>query len=386
MNHIHRGILTLIRSAVTGQALPLPENFRLEDAQEMILAHQISGLCYEGAVICGIPKSHPVMDTLFKKYYRAIVRSNAQMQALDQLYAAFEENSIDYLPVKGCVLKPLYPNPAMRSMGDADVLIRMEQYDRIKPLMLRLGYTEMPEYHHELPWNNKALHLELHRYLVPEFLVLEYDHFSDVWNRSVHTGGTKYAMMPEDAFVYLFMHYAKHYRGGGIGIRQLLDLWVWQRTYPQMDMALVRKQLDSLHLLVFFENTSKMLDCWFAEKAYGEKEQYMTDYIFSSGCWGQTDRRIASQGLLKVRQAGSMRSARFVFVLEKVFPSAKTLSKQYPVLKKAPWLLPVMWPVRWVSTVLFRRQNIRHAAEGFRASNIKSFEESLSYVGLDFHV
>lgn len=385
MNHIQRGILNLIRSAITGQAYPLPEGFVLSDAEELIIKHQIVGLAYEGAVLCGIPKDDPTMMKLFPRYYQVMIHSNTQMAALNKLYAAFEENGIDYLPVKGCVLKELYPKPAMRTMGDADVLIRMEQYDTIKELMPQLGYTEGTPYYHELPWNSKSLHLELHNSLIPEYHTVEYNFFSNVWERAVHSNGCRYDQPPEDAFLYVFAHYVKHYRAGGIGIRQLLDIWLWHKAYPSMDMAVVGKGLEQLQFSDFYANTMEMLRCWFADETVTDRASFMTDYIFSSGSWGSVERHNVAQALRDSKRTGSLASARRERLLLAIFPSLKTMKKRYPILEKLPWLLPFLWPVRWISTLLFRRNSIRSLGTTMEQSSnekIQSFEQALNYVGL----
>ena len=57
------------------------------------------------------------------------------------------------------------------------------------------------------------------------------------------------------------------------------------------------------------------------------------------------------------------------------------------VLVKAPWLTPFLWPVRWVSAVIFRRDNIEQCQERlneFTVDRIETFEDSLKYVGLDY--
>lgn len=385
MNHIQRGVLNLIRSAITGKAYPLPEDFVLADAEDLILKHQIVGLAYEGAVLCGIPKDNPTMAKLFPRYYQQMIRSNAQMTALNKLYAAFEENGIDYLPVKGCVLKELYPKPAMRTMGDADVLIRVEQYDTIQALMPQLGYTEGTPYYHELPWNSKSLHLELHSSLIPSYHTIEYNFFSHTWEQAVHTGGHHYDQSPEDAFLFVFAHYAKHYRAGGIGIRQLVDIWVWQKAYPAMDMAVVQEGLEQLQFSDFYVNTMETLRCWFADEPVTDRASFMTDYIFSSGSWGSIERHDASQALRDSKRTGSLESARWERFLHIIFPSLKTMQNRYPILNKLPWLLPVFWPVRWVTALLFRRSSIRKlGATMDHTSNekIESFEQALNYVGL----
>lgn len=389
MNTVQRGILTLIRSALAGQAYPLPEGFQIAKAETLILEQQIVGLAYEGALLCGISKTEPAMSRLFQRYCQTLVHSNIQSKALDAVFCAFEAKWIDYLPVKGSVIKSLYPKPAMRIMGDADVLIRIEQYDRIRPIMEDLGFTEKPEHNHELPWNSKALHLELHRSLMPEHHVQEYRHFANVWENAVLTEGHRYDLTPEDSFLYLFVHYMKHYRAGGIGIRQPIDLWVWQQAYPNMNLEILYRKLEELQLRTFFENTQSMLKVWFDDQTPDEKSIFMTNYIFSSGCFGAKAQVDASHGLFVARQTGSIGSGRFHQLMESIFPPHALMCYRYPVLKKAPWLLPVFWPVRWVSAVLFRRNNIRNYRKmlsNASSDHIQSFAESLEYVGLDFHL
>ena len=120
MDNKQIGVLVLIKSARTGQAYPLPEGFSLAECEKLILRHQVVGMAYEGAVLCGVSKVEPVMQRFFEKYYQHIIRSEKQMVILEKLFATFDEQDIDYLPVKGVNLKKLYPNPAMRIMGDAD--------------------------------------------------------------------------------------------------------------------------------------------------------------------------------------------------------------------------------------------------------------------------
>ena len=49
---IQQGILRLIHSAITGEAMPLPEGFDLTRAMPVIKAHQIGNLVYYGAANC----------------------------------------------------------------------------------------------------------------------------------------------------------------------------------------------------------------------------------------------------------------------------------------------------------------------------------------------
>ena len=58
----------------------------------------------------------------------------------------------------------------MRTMGDADILIKTEQYERIVPIMNRLGYLPGVESNHECVWDKKnMLHVELHKMLIQSY-------------------------------------------------------------------------------------------------------------------------------------------------------------------------------------------------------------------------
>jgi len=387
MDALQKGILTLVRSALTGQALELPEDFRIEDAAKELKRHQLMGLGYEGAVLCGIPKTEGVMQELFTICYRQLLHSERQLRALNKLYAAFEENGIDYMPVKGCNLKYLYPRPELRAMGDADILFRKQDAEQVSEVMTALGYEETAFGEGVHVWNSAVLLVELHEYLMSERYMDFYRYFADSWKRAQHRRGSRYAMRPEDEFIFTFVHYAKHYRGGGIGLRQPIDLWVWQRAYPEMDLAYIRQELAGLKLLEFFENTMQMLRMWMEEGPENEKLQVMTDYIFLSGSWGLLENRYTAIGVQYEKRAGSKVAGYCRFLVRTLFPSVDVMSNRYPVLKKVPWLVPVMWLVRWGRLLFFQRYKIRAAQKSIiRTNNGKqdSFEKSLAYVGLGF--
>ena len=231
MNDIQNGVLILVKSILTGKPGVLPEGFSVEQAENMIVKHQIVGLAYEGAVMCGVSKQDPAMQRLFAKYYQQILRDQKQTTALHKLFATFDRDGIDYLPVKGLDMKALYPNGAMRTMGDADVLIRMEQYDRIRRLMVELGYVEGEQTGHELVWDSNALHLELHKQLMSSYHPDLQRYYGDGWKLAKLALGNRYTYSLEDMYIFLFAHFVKHYRRSGIGIRHVLDLWLYQNAW-----------------------------------------------------------------------------------------------------------------------------------------------------------
>ncbi len=388
MNTLQRGILLILKSAVTGENYPLPEGFSLEEALPIVKKHQLVTLFYQGGVNCGLDEHAPEMMSLFQSYCKQMLRSERQMAAVASLCDTFEENGIDYMLLKGCIMKPLYPRPELRIMGDADILIRTEQYDRIQAVVTALGYQPGVESDHEYVWDSPALYLELHKRLIPSYNADYYAYYGDGWRLAKHREGFRYAMTREDEFIYQFTHFAKHYRDGGIGCRHVLDLWVYLRAYPSLDMAYIQTELGKLGIGEFYENVRRLLDAWFDNGKLDDRLELMTDFLFDSGSWGKRKNHVLSAELKNRKVAGSARGGRVRSVCRMLFPALQDMVFQYPILKKAPWLLPVIWLVRWVKVLLFRRAKLRVVQREFRAATaekVDEFQWAMNYVGLDFN-
>lgn len=387
MTELQQGILTLIKSAIIDKPLPLPSGFSLEELLPLCREHEITPMVCEGAVNCGIHNT-PIFRTMLQESCQHLLASERQAALVKSIFRAFNQNGIDYMPVKGCLMKQRYPKHEFRPMGDADILIRMEQYDKIAPLMKQLGFSEGVESNHEYIWQTPSLHLELHKRLIPSYNKDYYAYFGDGWRLATQRKGTRYSMAPEDEFIYLFVHLAKHYRDGGVGCRQMVDLWIHRRTFPNLNEDYLRRELRKLRLLEFYDNIIRTLEVWFEDGEDSEVTQCVTNFIFSSGAWGKEEVHMLSDALREQRLAGSAWGGRLVSKIKLVFPPYSGMAMHFPVLKKAPILLPVMWPVRWAELLFVRRKSAMQKGALMRtatADRVRDYQEQLNYVGLDFH-
>ena len=345
-------------------------------------------LVYDGAVRCGIDQSHPVMKALFGNYIQLLTISERQQAKVKQLQEAFEEAKIDYLPLKGCVMKDRYPKPELRVMGDADILIRMEQYDRVIPILQQLGFHEKAETHHELVWVCDQLYLELHKHLMPTYNKDFHKYFGDGWKLAKVHSGCRYAMTAEDGMVYLFTHFAKHFRDGGIGCRHVVDLWVYLRSEPELDEAYVRNELSSIGLLKFYEHIRELLDVWFEDAPESPMSGFLTDAVFDSGSFGKLDSRVISRAVRDKRHSLLGGNSRLLYLWQTAFPSVLILKSKYTVLKKAPWLLPLVWLVRPFYKVLFERDTLEQQEQRLEAlseDRVADRRAVLHEIGLDYN-
>lgn len=381
------GLILLMKSAILQQPSALPQGFDLEQAYPNIKQHRIAPLVYLGARYCGFERQQGIMQKLFTRYCQQLKKSEEQLLSVAQIEAAFNQNGIDYLPLKGCKLKGLYPSPELRTMSDADILIREDQYDKIKPILNDLGFSYDHETDHELIWRKPQLYLELHKHLIPSYNKDFYAYFGNGWQLAKPDEGTRYCMTAEDEMVFLFTHFAKHYRDGGIGCRFALDLWLYRRAHPDLDEKYIRSKLEILHLTEFYENILRLLDVWFCDGEEDEKVAFLTDYIFASGLRGQDEQLLLSQAVKNSKNMPG-KNGRLHYILQFLFPNVILLREKYTILQKAPWMLPIVWLIRPFYKILFERKSLHKRMDDLKALDqdpIDAHQKMLQYVGLDYH-
>lgn len=387
MNTLHTGITRLLRSGLTGEALALPKDFSLEEACPILRKHSVVPLAYQGAVNCGMDPREPVMQKLLMLYYRVLIHHEKQARALDSLFAAFDGAGIPYMPIKGCNLKKLYPKPELRPMGDADILILLEDYGAVRPIMEAQGFSLVADTTHVYEWKRPELLVELHKSMVDKGERDYYAYYGTGWKFAKKGNGTRCDLTPEDSYVFTLVHLAKHYRGGGIGCRHMVDLYVFCEACPELDMAYISRELEKLNLLAFHKNVMRTLDVWFRDREGDPVTEQITQHIFSGGSWGNLQNRNMSAGVKSAQQAGSARNTRIRAWVRAIFPARESMAYSHRILRKYPILLPVFWTKRWFDLLFFRRKTIMkkvHALNEVNDDAVCAYNQALQMVGLTF--
>lgn len=379
MTIIQQGIVLLIKSAITGEKLDLPRGFSIEEAAPILMRNGMITLGYAGAINCGISNDSEMMQRMQSKYCMEFVRSQWQLDRLEAFYQAMEENGIEYMPVKGAIMKYLYPSHEMRPMGDADILFHIEDREKLEQVMTELGYTFTTESDHEWNWKCRELKIELHKRLVSSDEKTQYSYFGDGWEWAKNKEGCRYTMNQEDAFIFEFAHFTRHYCKGGIGLRHIVDLWVHLYNAPNMDKEYVRTQMDKLRLGGFYDNVMTALDAWFGDGAGSQQAEYITQFVFGQGKVDHGE-EIARSAAAK---RGSAKQGKFKVFLCRLFPARKHLDWNYPQFKKLP--LPIAWVARWFS-LLGRKNVVKNRLEQMKEitdDQVDAYRKSLEFVGLD---
>lgn len=284
-----------------------------------------------------LPEDQPEMEKLLLK---TVFQYEQMQREYEKLCDILENAEIPFLPLKGAVLRKLYPEPWMRTSCDIDILLRQEDAQKTADLLMNAhGYTFRSQSTHDIALITPGkLHIELH------YDLIESKHSAttprvlrSVWDTAtLRPGSTCHYEMPDELFYfYHIAHMAKHFTEGGCGIRSFLDLWLLDATEnPKRDVLLQEGKL-----LSFAEGARKLSRVWFGEKKHDALTAQMEDFILQGGTFGTTKTMVTIQ---QQKKGGKM-----AYLLPKIFLPYDTLKEHYPILKKHPWLTPVMEVRRW---------------------------------------
>ena len=386
MDSIKQGIILLIKSALTGESYALPEGFSWEDAESLIKKNNAFQLCFTGAVNCGITENIANFDYLQDQYCVRYVRSELQMEQVDRVCQAFEKKGIQYMPVKGSLMKKLYPSHELRTMGDADILIQESQYPQIREIMIELGYEEkIDSSDYDYTWIHPNLHIELHKHLFSSYFSDYARYFGDIWSRATNIGGNRWALRDEDLFVYYFTHFVKHFRFGGIGCNHATDLWVYKHTHPDLDENYILKQMEVLSMGAFYKNVCRLLSAWFENGSWDDITEKISELLFG-GTWGTRENYEIAQSIKIMQEENvDIAGSRKKQIKKLLFPTKDELTLSHPKLAKLP--LPIAWVARGMNVLIYRRKTIQHQHKiltGHSDDKITQRKEEMETIGLRF--
>ncbi len=380
LKNSEQGFLTLIRSGIQNCYLSLPRDFSIDSVLVAAKEFHVVNIVYNGAVNCGIDADLPVMKKLFSLALKETVIDQKQLEEYKRLSGELVKEKIDFLPLKGILLKSMYPYTYFRSMNDVDILIKPQEYSKVKKVLTENGYEFYCESDHEFIWfKNGVLQLECHKSLVPSYDKDFYEYYINIWDK-VKKDGEKSYLTDEDLFIFTFIHFIKHYRSSGIGIKHLIDIYFFTER-KDMDWEYIESEFKKLNILEFFNNIKDVIAYCFYGKELNEKTEFILSYILNSGEFGRKDIGAFSAVLRSVGTSEKTKKYVVKSFWKNLFPGIIPMKNKYKYLEKCPFLLPFAWFVRLI-TAIFSGKKLK--VSKVDAQKVKTMEESLKYVGLSY--
>lgn len=364
-----RYVISLIASVLNDTAAEdLPEGVSTEDVFRMSLKHNTGVMCLTALKKAGITIEPELLKTWEQRNDSGRAQSIVQLHERDEIYAAFERNHIAFLPLKGCLLKEMYPDITYRQMADLDILVKEEDKNRAADVLNEMGYKGKPGSHwvHDSFKKGRYMNVEIHYRLLLEDMfkdrhwnMPENNFFLKPWDYIEQKDGIYHCRISNELFYsYMIIHAAKHYYGHGTGIRQFMDIAVMNRSM-KLDHEEIYRILGEYGLEEFCRNAEALVSCWMNHEIPDGDLADMEAEIIDSGSYGNTER--TQRKYLEKNNSKRNIFTLIAFILHRLFPPYDHMRRIYPVLKKVPFLYPLFWPVR-IITRGFRRYS-RHMNE-----------------------
>lgn len=307
----------------------------------------------------------PEIAEAWKTYYmKHLVKCENQEDECSEIQTIFSNAGIKTVSLKGSTIRHLFPEKGFREMCDLDILIPLESVEQAHQIMIGRGYDCIDDHttshnreYHKPPY----LSVELHSYMVPQESIM-FSYYSNIWDKMLLTEKPHcYKLSWNDSYIYFLAHAYKHFFLRGIGVRSVLDIYVMhQKLADVLDHTYIDMELEKLGIADFADKFERLSDCWFSPNKTPVAPDLL-DYhqrILSGGTFG--DPNVLNTRVFVMRQEGkSLRIAKLIIAMKKVFPPFSYMKTMYPVLQNVPILLPVFWIVRWFETILLKPTRIK---------------------------
>ena len=332
-------------------------------------------------IIVGIKNlglSNLLTDELIKAEAKSIFDFTQRKVSLNEISEAFDKASIAYIPLKGSVLRDLYPEPWMRTSSDIDVLIRKEDLEEaIKVLESRTSFKFLKRDVHDVHFVNQYVHLELH-YSFDYSVNKNNSELPDPWANALPSNDSnRYSFTPEYDYFYNVFHSALNFiQNGGIGIRPLLDIYVL-KTRSIFDEDKVKKLCSDVGILGFYIQCSKLIDVWFNGDAHDEMSRSLEEIVINGGVFGTQHLR-----LVKNKRNDSSKN----YIGSRIFKTSDEIKYFFPKSRKYPILIPYYQVVRWIRLLKSKRVNAYVSefkqADSIDQAEVDKYDKLLKAMGL----
>ncbi len=362
-NNILRHLALSLRASVRNEQPPLLDDdtdFRL--LLKFAERHAVLSAVYESVKCSNCPED--ILKKWSDKVGLAINKEILFDNELCKVEKVFTDAKIKFVPIKGIVIKKLYPKLGMRQFCDYDILIESSKSDLSKEKMKSLNYVVSRDRISEEKAHSSIAVIDCHKSPIFNFELhkklfhgVEEGYFKNIWERVdfPYENPYKGKMRDEDVYLYHLAHLRSHLEErSGAGIRYLADHYLIKEKLLKKDddtNRYIKKILEEENLVDFEKEIDAVTYDLFSspvdEVDFNALEAFLLYGIHGS---------LENKANLGVKKEG-----RVVFTLKRIFPPYTKMAEYYYSLKKFPILLPFYYVHRFFSILVNKSR--RNAAK-----------------------
>lgn len=348
-------LLHLLDSALKHtQPLEKADNLNWIDIFNLAEAHKISNIAFYSVERLNNKPSNDIYSKWKEIREKCIVRSYTQLFERDNLMNLFEKNQVRTLMLKGCYLMEMYPQNDFRFMSDLDILVHKDDIKKAQSVLKECGYSSDSAYDHHVEYIKPPIMIvELHSKLISATCQY-HDYYTNPWGKTHLKDNFNYIYewSWNDYYIYMIIHMAKHYFSGGIGIRSIIDVYVFLNKHSKdLDYSYLNQEFEKLNLIDFVKDVEKLAKDWFQNQDYTCTSN-MGKYMFSSGIYGSVNNKVKN-GIK------SHDGSKFKYLCSRIFMPYIFMKERYPILQKMPFLLPFAYIYRVLFALVNKSKDIQ---------------------------
>ena len=301
----------------------------------------------------------------------------------EKILAFMNDNGIKHMPLKGIILKELYPMPYMRQMSDNDIWFEESHSKELENFMRKLGYTDIVigTGNHDEYKRPPVYSFEMHRTLFEKTQEPFYSYYKDINRLLVRDKNSKYGCHfgIEDFYVYMLAHEYKHYSNGGTGLRSVIDCCAYLKKYEnKLDFSHIETETKNLGISDFEEKQRilcrKLINMNFDMLCGYEKE--MLEYFFLSGVYGNFENKVSNK-LKSFDADGKINSkSKIKYIFSRIFPPMEFYKVFYPFFYRHKLFLPICFLFRVHKGLFKSRKKLKKEIQVLNSqSEDKNYEE-----------
>lgn len=372
-----KSLLKLIKCEIWGkekdEIIFLPA-FSVDYYQELFLLSKKHDLAH--IVGNALIKNNFIIDGEIKNQFNneiftAVYRYENLNHETEELRRVFNEEKIEFIFLKGAVIRKFYPESWLRTSCDIDVLVKKDDINKIaRILQEKFSYRKSGNSGHDVSFfSPSGFHIELHFGLVEtdETIDATDELLSRAWEFSKTTGETfERQFIDEFFYFYHVAHMAKHFKNGGCGIKPFIDLKIIKDSFD-FDEKTCKDLLLQGGLSKFAENCENLSEIWFGNGKRDALSDLLENYVLCGGVYGSAKNKAS------VPENEEKKSC----IIKKIFKPYEELKIWYPLLEKHKWLLPFCQIKRWCR-IVFGGTLKRHIGERRNKDLVSETEKNIS--------
>lgn len=368
MNNAQKQFVDILSAGIRGKlADKVYDNVEWDEVIDLADKHKVEGIIYlalrKSKLISNIGEEK--ISLLKQKAAITGITQSRHISGLSTVLNKINERNIPVIVLKGLVVREFYPQPDQRSMNDADILVHEGDVEKVKQLLIDMGYVYLEDHkasHHIALVHHKYPFIELHWNLFKrDGFSNELEHYERlIWKRAikVNVGEAEVLSLSyEDLALHLCMHMAAHLVATGFGVRQLCDFVLlvehkgdeidWNSFIMKARMYGFEKFSEIMFLLcnkLFNMEVPKEINI----KVVNNKKYVsaLLDEIFEAGVHGKKEmaNQFATQVAFNFQDKDSNATLGAINrYFRFIFPKIDDMSDKYSYAKKVKILTPIAW-------------------------------------------